>query len=521
MSPTMKHPVRFDASRRLFLGQSAMFGALGGAGAPLAMNLAALGSAHAQAAGDYRALVCIFLFGGNDAYNMVLPTDAGSFANYTAVRNQAPESIALLAPNTAPNAAAAVGTPARLGGVLSIAPRTPQGRTFALHPLMGSLRTLFDTERRLAIVPNVGPLVIPTSKPQYGQSNHPKPASLFSHNDQQNTWQALAPEGATQGWGGLLADMLVSRNARPVFTAISCSGSAVWLAGQQVRQYQVSTNGAIRMGVDGSGRVYNSADVGAAMQRIVSRSRSTHLLEADMAAVADRSLDAELALRNALKPASDPLFGTAPASGTYNANADPRLMYANPLTGTNAANPLAQQLQIVARMIDAAAHVDIGANRQVFFVSMGGFDTHDAQNRGQADLMARLAHGLGYFDATLGLMGARNRVTTFTASDFGRTFTSNGDGTDHGWGSHHFVMGGAVNGGDIYGPFPVLGAKNANNNNFDSSDDQLGNGALLPKTAVAQMGATLGRWFGASEQQLQEIFPRLGEFNTSNLGFML
>jgi uncharacterized protein (DUF1501 family) len=257
------------------------------------------------------------------------------------------------------------------------------------------------------------------------------------------------------------------------------------------------------------------------MQRIVSRARGTHVLEADLASVSTRSLDAELALRAALKPASDPLFGTPPASGTYNANTDPRLMYANPLTGANAANPLAQQLQIVARMIDAASNVDVGANRQVYFVSMGGFDTHDAQNRGQADLMARLAQGLSYFDATLGLMGARSKVTTFTASDFGRTFTSNGDGTDHGWGSHHFVMGGAVRGGDIYGKFPVLGAKNTTNNNFDSSPDQLGNGALLPGVAVDQMGATLGRWFGASDAQLLGVFPRLGGFATSNLGFMV
>ena len=203
MSHAMKQPIHFDASRRMFLRQGAAFSALAGVGAPLAMNLAALGSAHAQAAGDYRALVCIFLFGGNDAYNMVLPTDGASFANYSAVRNQAPDSIALLAPGTAPDAAAAAGTPARLGGVLPIAPLNAQGRTFALHPSMGALRTLFDTDKRLAIVPNIGPLVIPTTKAQYGQSSHPKPASLFSHNDQQNTWQALAPEGATQGWGAV------------------------------------------------------------------------------------------------------------------------------------------------------------------------------------------------------------------------------------------------------------------------------------------------------------------------------
>lgn len=517
----MKTPVaRFDASRRLFLRHSAAFSALAGAAAPLAMNLAAVGSAAAQSATDYRALVCIFLFGGNDAYNMVLPTDASSFANYSAVRNQAPDSIALLAPGIAPDAGAAAGSPVRLGGVLPIAPLNAQGRSFALHPLMGSLQALFNTDRRLAVLPNVGPLIRPTTKAQYGQSNYPKPRSLFSHNDQQNTWQALAPEGATQGWGGRLADLLVSQNSKPVFTAVSASGSSVWLAGASVRQYQISTSGPIRMGVDGAGRVYGSVDVGTAMRRIVARAGGAHPFERDIAAVSARSLDAEAALTAALKPASDPLFGTPPASGNYNAATDPRLMYPNPLTGANAANPLAQQLQIVARMIDAAGNANVGANRQVFFVSMGGFDTHDNQNRGQADLMARLAQGLAYFDVTLGLMGARNRVTTFTASDFGRTFTSNGDGTDHGWGGHHFVMGGDVNGGDLYGTFPTLGVKNANDNNFNSND-QLGNGALLPTTAVDQMGATLGRWFGVSDAQLLDVFPNLAGFSSRNLGFMV
>jgi uncharacterized protein (DUF1501 family) len=134
--------------------------------------------------------------------------------------------------------------------------------------------------------------------------------------------------------------------------------------------------------------------------------------------------------------------------------------------------------------------------------------------------MAKLAHALAYFDSTLGAMGARGNVTTFTASDFGRTFTSNGDGTDHGWGAHHFVLGGAVRGGDLYGAFPALGAKNANNNNFDSSPDQLGNGVLLPTTSVEQLGATLGRWFGLSDGQLLDIFPNLANFSQRNLGFM-
>jgi uncharacterized protein (DUF1501 family) len=512
-----------DASRRLFLRHAgALSSLLGGAAAPLALNLAAAGSAAAQAAPDYKALVCLFLFGGNDALNMVLPTDTASWANYSAVRNQAPDSIALLAPGTAPVSSAGAGSPQRLGGVLPITPTNPQGRSFALHPVMGSLQTMFNTDKRLAILPNIGTLVMPTSKAQYSQSSHPKPASLFSHNDQANTWQALAPEGATHGWGGRMGDLLASMNGKPVFTSISAAGNAVWLSGESIQQYQVGTNGAIRMGTDSNARIFGSADVGAAMQRIVSATRGTHVFERDLAAVGKRSIDAELTLRTALKPASDAQFGTAPASGSYSANNDPKLQYDNPLSGAKSFNALAQQLQVVARMIDASSSAGVQARRQVFFVSMGGFDTHDNENRNHADLMARLAHALRYFDTTLGAMNARNSVTTFTASDFGRTFTSNGDGTDHGWGSHHFVMGGAVRGGDLYGNFPVLGAKNANNNNFDSSPNQLANGALLPETSVDQLGATLGRWFGLSDGQLLDLFPNLANFDVSrrNLGFM-
>lgn len=511
-----------DLSRRVFLRQAGAMSALVGAGAaPLALNLAALGSASAQSAPDYKALVCLFLFGGNDAFNMVLPTDSASWNAYTTTRTQAPDPIALLAPGTAPNASATAGSPARLGGVLPIAPANAQGRSYALHPLLGAVQQLFDGDKRLAIVPNIGPLVMPTTKAQYGQTSWPKPARLFSHNDQQNTWQALAPEGATRGWAGLMGDILASQNTRPVFTAISASGNAVWLSGNTVQQYGVSTSGAILLGVNSAGQVYGNADVGAALQRIATTTRTTHPFDADLAAVARRSIDAEAVLRTALTAASDPAFGTAPSSGTYNANNDPKLRYDNPLTGTTAANALAQQFQVVARLVDAGMRGATGAKRQVFFVSLGGFDTHDLQNRNQADLMARLGQALAYFDTALGNIGARANVTTFTASDFGRTFLSNGDGTDHGWGSHHFVMGGAVKGGDLYGRFPVLATKNANNGNFDGSPDQLGSGSLLPEVSVDQLGATLGRWLGLSDGQLAGIFPNLANFDAAkrDLGF--
>ena len=511
-----------NASRRVFLRQAGAMSALVGGAAPLALNLSAMGSAAAAGAADYKAIVCLFFYGGNDAYNMVLPTDAASWAAYTTTRNQAPDPISLLAPGVAPNPAAAAGSPARLGGVLPITPLRAQSRSFALHPVMANLQTMFNTDQRLAILPSIGPLVMPTTKAQYAQASFPKPARLFSHNDQQNTWQALGPEGVSLGWGGRMGDMLVAQNSKPVFTAVSAAGNSVFVSGNTVRQYQVSTTGAIPLGINSTGQVYGSADVGALLQQLSSTTRTGHPLDADVAAVAGRAIDAEQTLRN-LRAASDPAFGTPPASSvTYSQANDPKLRYVNPVTGATVASTLAQQFQVVARMIDAGLSGTTGAQRQVFFVSVGGFDTHDGQNKTHADLYARIAHALGYFDTTLGGLGARNKVTTFTGSDFGRTFTSNGDGTDHGWGSHHFVMGGAVKGGDLYGSFPVLGLKNANNSNFDSSPDQLTNGAMLPATSVDQLGATLGSWFGLSNAQIADIFPNLANFNLSvrNLGFM-
>jgi uncharacterized protein (DUF1501 family) len=511
-----------NASRRLFLRQAGAMSAVMGAGAPLALNLAAMGSAAAQGVGDYKAMVCVFLYGGNDAFNMVLPTDSASWAAYVATRNQAPDPIALLAAGTPANSAAAAGSPARLGGVLPLAVSNPQGRSYALHPMLTGLQGLFNSGRRVAVLPNIGPLIAPLTKAQYANTAFPRPVRLYSHNDQQNTWQALAPEGSTRGWGGRLADPLAMLNGRPIFSAISVAGNSVWLSGDQVVQYQVGSTGALPLGVDGSGRIFGSAVAGATLQRLASTTRGSHPLETDSAAVAARAIAAEAALRNALRAPSDAAFGTAPASGSYAQGNDPKLRYTSPLTGAAAYNGLAGQLQMVARLVEAGISGATGARRQVFFVSLGGFDTHDLQNRSQADLMARLDHALSYFDTALGALNARSQVTAFTASDFGRTFTSNGDGTDHGWGSHHFVMGGAVKGGDLYGSFPTLSVKNANNNNFDGSPNQLANGALLPGTAVDQLGYTLGSWFGLSAGQLMDVFPNLANFNASvrNLGFM-
>ncbi|MED5620643.1 DUF1501 domain-containing protein [Ideonella sp. BN130291] len=499
-----------SASRREFLRRAGAFSLLGPA-APLALNLAALGSASAQSTGDYKAIVCLFLFGGNDTYNTVLATDAASWANYQSVRNQAPDPIALKSVGTVPVGSAAAGSPDRLGGVLALNPINAQGRSFAVHPQLVAARDLFNAGR-LAIVPNAGPLIAPTTKADYKNAGFAKPASLFSHNDQQSTWQTLAAEGATTGWGGRMGDLLASQNGRSVFTSVSASGNAVWLSGQQVLQYQVSTGGAIRIGGSGN-TLFGSAVALEKMRSIMRTARLDSALARDHAGAVGRSIDAEASFSAALPSATTAPFGTPGATGT-----DPLLQYDNPITGAKATNNLAQQLQVVARTI--AARGTLGMKRQVFFVSLGGFDTHDFQNRNHADLMARLSHGLAYFDAVLGAMGVRDSVTTFTASDFGRTFTSNGDGTDHGWGAHHLVMGGAVKGRDLYGNFPAYGLPDGKGD--FTSPNQLSNGALLPETSVEQVGATLGRWFGLSDSQLLDLFPRLSNFDAArrNLGFL-
>ncbi|MDO9235709.1 MAG: DUF1501 domain-containing protein [Aquabacterium sp.] len=500
-----------SASRRLFLQQASALSAIGASAGPLAMALASASAVSASNANDYKALVCIFLQGGNDAFNTVLATDDASWSSYTAVRNQAPDSIALLR-NAAPERTRVIGSPAWLGGVLPVnATTTQNGRSFALHPLLTDVQHLFNDQKKLAIVANVGPLIEPLSKTDYAATLKTKPKKLFSHNDQQSTWLALAPEGATVGWGGQLADAIASSNGNSMFTAITASGNAVWLSGKTVKPYQVSDTGPIRLGSPydamGGRQVFGSADVAAALETVASQSRNNHVMSADLADLGQRSIAAERMLSKAL-PSKDALpYGPAT-----------QIQY-DMLGGGRSTNPLAQQLQTVARIIGAQA--TLGLKRQVFYVTLGGFDTHNTQNRNHAELMARLNHGLKYFDTVLTDMGMSGQVTTFTASDFGRSFTSNGDGSDHGWGGHHFIMGGAVKGGDLYGDFPTLARKNTNNNGFDGSTDQLNNGVLLPRISVDQYGATLGSWLGLSGRELASIFPNLSRFaGHQNLGFM-
>jgi uncharacterized protein (DUF1501 family) len=493
------HSAFSGASRREFLRRAAVLSGSVGTGAlPFAMNLAAMNAAAAQS-GDYKAIVCLFLHGGNDSANMVLPTDAASWQAYTTVRSTGADPIALKAVGTPRDLLAPWASPAALGGVLPIEPgftASPENasRSFALHPQMEAVQSLFR-EGRLAVVANAGPLIQPVTKAEVRAKSKPLPAKLGSHNDQQSTWQTLAPEGAKFGWGGRLGDMLASSNSSTVFTSISVSGNVQFLAGQQVYQYQVGSAGALPIeGVVNT--LFHSPAATAAYRSLLTQGNSPdaqpHLLAREHAVLAKRSIDAQAA------------FNAAFGSSTVAAPSS----YLSPATRGYTANPLAAQLRTVARIIGARG--GLGVRRQVFFVGLGGFDTHDLQNRSHAERMTQVSHALAYFDGVLGDLGVRNQVTLFTASDFGRTFASNGDGTDHGWGAHHFVYGGAVKGGEIYGRFPQVGLNH---------DDEVGSGTFLPGISVDQIGGTLGKWFGANDSQLDLVFPNLRNF-PRDLGFM-
>ncbi|MFY3002235.1 DUF1501 domain-containing protein, partial [Achromobacter xylosoxidans] len=429
------------ADRREFLLRACALGATHAA-APLALNLAALGAAAAQSAadGDYKALVCVFLYGGNDPFNTLVPFDAPAYRAYAAARSD----IAL--PRDALQSTA-----------LRDKASTADGAQFALAPSLAPLAPLF-ARGEMAAVLNVGPLVVPTSKADYIGARVPLPPKLFSHNDQQSYWQALAPEGASSGWAGRLTDLYAGINARRSFTGITAGGNTVLLAGRHVAGYRVGVNGSTRIELL-TRDLYGSSACTALLRQLITQPRE-HLMEREMSRIAAQSIDADARLRAALSGVAVP--------GDF-------------------ASPLAQQLKIVARII--AARQALGARRQVFFVSQNGYDNHTGLNDTHPALLKELGQALAVFQQALAELGVARQVTTFTASEFGRTLGSNGNGSDHGWGAHHFVLGGAVNGGRYYGTHPQIAP---------DGPGFVDNGRLLPTLAVEQLGAALGGWFGAS-----------------------
>lgn len=457
----------YDQSRRAFLKRSAALGLAGGA-APFVTTLAVIGEAAAATTADYKALVCVFLYGGNDYGNTLPPYDQASYNLYAAAR-----------PGLTHDRAALAGT------VLVPSTALPGGRQYAMAPTMAPLLPVFDAGR-MAVVLNVGTLVEPTTKAQYSAQSVRLPPKLFSHNDQQSYWQSSNPEGATSGWGGRLGDLFQSGNGTATLTCINASGNAVYLTGRSAIQYTVGTNGPNAL-LNNSSNLFGSS-VAASTLRALMTGSSSNYFSNEHARISKRSLD--------LYAQVDGALAGAPASN---------------FTLFPSGNSLADQLRIVARMISVSQQ--LGARRQVFFVSLGGFDMHDGLVDDHPVQIGLVANALrAFYDTTVSL-GISDRVTTFTASDFGRTLQSNDDGSDHGWGSMHFVLGGAVNGRRFYGTPPAIGS---------NTPDDVGQGRLLPAISVDQYASTLAGWFGVSASDMSTALPNIGNYNPSswNIGFV-
>lgn len=453
-------------SRREFLRTAGRL-SIAGSAAPFALNLAGIGNAAAQSVSDYKAIVCLFLYGANDHNNTVIPFDAANYSTYQTVR---------------PGIARATSE------LIQLTPSAPltgsnAGRQFALPTELSPLKTIWD-EGKMAILANVGPLIVPTTKAQYTAASVPLPPKLFSHNDQQSVWQASAPEGARVGWGGKMGDLMAANNSAQIFTCNSVAGAAVFITGGTTIAYQLSSSGSTTIG-GLTGSLFGSSSAPSAFRSLIT-SGGANLFTQDLADTTQRSIDANAQLSSALASAPD---------------------LALPSTLTSSS--LGAQLRLVARMI--SQRNTLGAKRQVFMVSLGGFDTHDDQLPTQPNLHTQMGNAIKYFYDAIKTLGVADSVTLFTASDFGRTLSSNGDGSDHGWGSHHFIVGGSVLGQRYYGTFPIMGLNN---------NDEVGSGRLLPTTSVDQFAATIARWFGVGDSNLELVVPNIRNFSNTNVGFL-
>ncbi len=453
-----------NASRREFLKRSAAL-SMAGTAAPFALNLAAIGEAAAATASDYKALVCIFLYGGCDHANTLTPYDQATYDLYQKARP------GLAYPRA--NLAATLLTP-------DVA--LPDGRQYAMAPALAPLNDVFNAGD-LAPMLNVGTLIEPTTKVQYKAGSVRLPPKLFSHNDQQSFWQSSNPEGATSGWGGRIGDLFQAGNGAAALTCINASGNAVMLSGRTTVQYAVSSTGPILL-LNGS-TVYGSAAATSALKLIMGGAHA-NLFENEHAKVAKRSIDIATQLSSAL------------AGGTP---------IATPYPNTT----LASQLKMVARLISVSSDPSVAAKRQVFFVSLGGFDLHDTLVTRQPVLLDQVATAMRAFYDTTVELGISDKVTAFTASDFGRTLVPNNDGSDHAWGGTHFVMGSAVRGKALYGTAPSFAI---------GGDDDVGQGRLVPTMGVDQYAATLASWFGVSDGDMATVLPDIGNYGVRNMGFV-
>ncbi len=463
----------FDPSRRNFF-RHACCAAVGSTGilsslaqlraiGAVAGDSSDLGRSTAAADSDYKALVCLFLQGGNDATNLIIPSDGSNYTAYAAARAD------LAQPQSS---------------LLSISPKGYRdGRNYGLNQAVPELRDLF-AQGKVAFLANVGTLVQPTTLAQY-RTGRGMPKHLFSHSDQVTQWQSsISDRPFETGWGGRMADIVNAMNSNnQISMSISLNGANRFEIGKTVTQYAMNYGGAALMNYGGSGAGLTARSLGV---HNLAAHPHPNLLAAAFGGIAkDAIADGEL-LSNILK--TGPTLQTVFPAGT----------------GT-----IAHRLQTIARMISVAPA--LGVKRQIFFVQLGGWDLHGGQTDAHGPLLGEISAAMkAFYDATAEL-GVANQVTTFTASDFGRTYVPNAGGTDHGWGNHQLIMGGAVKGGDIYGTMPSL---------VVNGPDDTGRGRWIPSTSVDEYNATLATWFGVSASSLSTVLPNIGRFAKPNLGFL-
>lgn len=429
------------------------------------LRLAGVAAAATAPAEDYKALVCLFFHGGNDSFNMLIPSTPGEYSIYQATRS---------------NLALSLSGP---GAALPIAPLNTGGRTFALHPSMPNLRSLFNSENA-AFVANVGTLVQPTTKAQYVGGSARLPKNLYSHDDQIVQWQTAINQGQTNssGWGGRMADLMLSGDATGKdFFGINLSGSSIFQIGRSVGSYPIAASGAPVLDNKNNTNPF-FVRRNAALKSVMEQNYA-NLFDRVYARESKRSFDLEAQ------------FNSAFTSATVNT--------AFPATD------IASQLRAVARTI--AGRSLLGRNRQTFFVLIGGFDLHAGLNAQHSALLGPVDGAIKAFWDAMVEHSLQDKVTLFTASDFARTLRSNGQGSDHAWGGNHFVIGGGVKGRRIYGNYPTAltlgGALDVGNT-----------GLLLPGTSCDQYFAELALWFGVSPTDLPTVLPNIGNFYSTTSG---
>ena len=448
-----------------------------GVASGFATNLASFNAFAANDEDDYKALVCIFLVGAMDCHDTVIPYDQSSYDDYEVIR----EVILSQLDNSkdfAPRRRASLLELSGAGGDLA-------GRRFAFPEELRPLHELFD-QGDLAVVGNVGPLIEPIARTAYVNQSGIIPPRLFSHNDQQSTWMAAQLHGANAGWGGRFTDLVQAsqENTNAAFTSVSAAGHSLFLTGHSSNAFQLSSEGALNVDKMNDGWVAGSDTFGTAYADILrdTAGNPTSYFGADVSRVMRDSLEQNAVLETEFAGPGDPMTVFPEESS------------------------LSEQLNVVARLI--ARREALGMKRQIFFVSTGGFDTHSDQAELLPGLQADLAQSMRAFHESMKELGVADKVTSFTASDFGRTLGLNSNGSDHGWGSHHLVMGGAVNGGNILGDIPPAA--------FEHEQDA-GRGRLIPQLSVDQYAAALGRWYGLSESEINEALPGLGNFDANAL----